>query len=436
MASKQHLLTDFAQRVARAATGGYLGKPLQIQQVVTVAGPRAGALHIHAGLDAGRLLKALSASDSAALRQFIPWRFVGNPAAYMHGRAVRVEAGWPPELAESDIPLHALSPYPKGDGRWVVGLNEHGQTIVTGVNLDRTPHWLISGATGSGKTVALRSALIQLASDPQNRLVIIDGKRGASFRGHGLRGMVGPLATRPSDWQAALLWAVNEMMERYENGGEGRLVVAIDEVQEVIQADAASAEAVRRLVVMGREAAVHCLLATQHPIVKSLGGPTVTRNLVGRMALRVADYDASRVATGGNAPRADFLLGRGDAYAITPTASHRVQVAYTTEQEIEAAAGSPAMEEWPYLESEILGQCPGGNGRPSPWPEAAEIGAAIAAARRGRGRPWLQARIEEDGGAKPGSGRADRILQLGRETRDWLETNGWCISATMQVIDI
>jgi len=429
MTDKAALLNDFATRVVKAASGGLLDKrPIEIRQVRTVAGPRAGALQVDAGLDAGRLLRVLSRDDCALLRQFVPWNFAGHPAAFMAGRWVRVEAGWSPELAESDIPLRALGPYPHGGGRWVLGKNEHGRTVAAGLNLDRTPHWLVSGATGAGKTVALRSAVCQLAADPHNRLVVVDGKRGASFRGLAMAGMVGPVATRPDDWRAALVWAASAMRTRYDDpGGPGRLVVVVDEVQEVILADPAAAEAVRRLVVLGRDAAVHCLLATQHPIVKALGGPTVTRNLVGRLALRVADYDASRVAVGGSTPRADHLLGRGDAYAVAPTACQRVQVAYTTAVDLEGVAGAPEWDAWPEVDAADLGTAP--KGRPSKWPEPPEVGAAIAAAADGqRGRPWLQQAIVSQGLPRPGCGRTDRLLHLGREVVGWLETNEWILT--------
>ena len=431
--NKAALLNDFAARVVQAAAGGLLSssggkRPLAITQVQAVAGPRAGALQILADLDTGRLLRALSRDDCAALRQFVPWDFSGEPAAYMRGRYLRVEAGWSPELAESDIPLRALAPHPRGNGRWIVGKNEHGRTVAAEVNVDRTPHWLFSGATGAGKTVALRSAVTQLAADPHNRLVVVDGKRGASFRGYRLAGMVAPVAIDPDAWRSALVWAAAEMQGRYEQGHNAvdRLIVVVDEVQEVILADAAAAEAVRQLVTLGRDAGVHCLIATQHPIVKALGGPTVTRNLVGRLALRVADYDASRVAVGGSTPRADHLLGHGDAYAVAPATIQRVQVAYTTPEDLAGVTGDPAWDDWPETDVADLDQAPGG--RPSPWPAPAEVGASLTAAALGRGRPWLKDQIEGlDGLTRPGSDRARRLLALGRDTLEWLEDNDWML---------
>jgi hypothetical protein len=424
------LLETWARGIVNAAHAGALtgGQPIRILGVETIRGPRAGALEIKAGLDAGRLLKVLSDNDYALHRQFIPWDFRGEPSVFMAGRHVRLEAGWPPSLSEQDIKLGDLAARPKGNGRWAVGRNEYGQVVVAGLNLDRTPHWLVSGATGAGKTVALRSAVTQLAADSDNQLILIDGKRGASFAGYKLRAMVGPVATNPQDWQAALLWASNELTRRYESGSSTRLIVVVDEVQEVIL-DQVVAEAVRRLTTLGRDACVHCLLATQHPVIAALGGPTVTRNMTGRLALRVSDFEASRVAIGGAAPRADHLLGRGDAYAVAPTATHRVQVAYTTKQDLEAVAGAPTMEEWPEVSAESLGQVPGA-GRPSPWPEPAELGVAMAAAWTRRGRPWLQEMVENAGLQRPGSIRADRLLALARGTLTWLKQNEWQFRVT------
>jgi hypothetical protein len=112
------LLDQWANGILRAAQSGALGgkKPIQIHGVETVRGPRAGALEILAGFDAGRLLSVLSANDSALHRQFVPWDFCGEPSVYMAGRYVRLEAGWPDVLAEKDIQLSDVGQFPKGAG--------------------------------------------------------------------------------------------------------------------------------------------------------------------------------------------------------------------------------------------------------------------------------------------------------------------------------
>jgi hypothetical protein len=104
--NRNRLLTSWAQHLAQAARSGALtGKPCPISRIETISGPRAGALEIFAGLESGRLLRVLSKNDAATLRQFIPWHFTGEPQAYMSGRYVRVEAGWPSHLAEQVIRL-------------------------------------------------------------------------------------------------------------------------------------------------------------------------------------------------------------------------------------------------------------------------------------------------------------------------------------------
>jgi hypothetical protein len=270
---RRGLLATWAETLDKAAARGVIGgKSVTIRQATIVNGPRAGALELHAGFESGALLRALQADDGATLRQMIPFDFTGEPAAFMAGRAVRVEAGWPADLAESDICLHALGQRPAGGGRWLVGRTERGNVLTAGLS-DQTPHWLLSGATGSGKSTALVSTVAQLAQDRDNRLILVDAKHGASLRrvAH-VRGRVGPLACDVMTARAALGWACREMTARYSGGQDTRrLVIVIDEVQDLVS-DSVAAESLRRLVVQGRGAKVFCIVATQHPVIL----PTVT----------------------------------------------------------------------------------------------------------------------------------------------------------------
>ena len=383
-------------------------KSIGITSIETIAGPRAGALEISAKLDAGPLRKALIADDCALLRQTIPWDFPGSPAAFMSGRYVRVEAGWEQGDEESDITLASLGVNPKGGGRWVVGQAEGGATVVASLN-DITAHWLIAGQTGAGKTVAMMSAIVQLARDLSNQIILIDAKYGASLgRLDGMRGMVGPLARDADTAKLALTWAVAEMKRRYEAGGDHRrLIVFVDEIQELASDDYA-VECLRKLCAQGRGANVHVVLGTQHPVNSAFGDNTIKRNVAGRLVGRVADAKSSEVAIGSTTPRADGLLGRGDFYVVTPLASHRLQVAYVSDAEIGALPRSkPDMAEWPGAE-EI--EASGSDFSPE------EIGAAIVCAKAGGGRPQLQQLVAEKAGQRPGSGRADRLLAFGRRT--------------------
>jgi len=416
-----------------AQRGALTGKLCRIRRIVAIAGPRAGALEVYvAGLEAGRLMRALSRDDGAVLRQTIPWRFAGEPAVYLAERALRVEAGWPPEMAESLIRLSELN---RGrpqtvDGRWVAGKSECGALIVPSLN-DQTPHFLVSGATGSGKSVTLRAAALQLSADRANRLVLLDGKFGESLRwvAH-LRGVVGPVATDGPGVRAALGWVALEMRRRYESGQrDGRLIVLFDEFQQFVD-DAVVVALLKKLTAQGRAASVHCLLATQHPTVDAFGDAATRRNLPGKLALYVSDPDASRVAVGGNLPRADFLLGAGDCYAVTPRATHRLQAAYVDERDVgQAEQGRWQLEAWPEYCAADLGQdLPV---EAVSWSySGAELGASLVAAAQSppEGRRLLQRRLEEAGLGRPGSDRADRLLGLGREAHRWLLEGGWAIA--------
>lgn len=426
--NRNDLLTNWARYVAAAARSGALtGQPCPISRIETIAGPRAGALEIAAGLSSGHLLRALSRDDAAALRQFVPWQFRGYPQVFMSGRYLRVEAGWPADLTESLIRLAQISKHPTGDGRWVAGKNETGQTIVPHLD-DATPHYLISGATGSGKSVALRSAVLQLSADPANALVLLDGKFGESLRAvERLPGVLGPCAIEGPDVRAALGWAVAEMRRRYQAGyHEGRLVVVFDEFQELV-ADDVVADLLRKVAAQGRAAGVHLLAATQHPTVAAFGDASTRRNLTGKIALLVDDPDASRVAVGGSFPRADHLLGCGDCYTVRPGAYYRVQLVYVDEQEITAAERGGhewRFTRWPeYDPGEIGQELPAVGWRYS----GAELGAGLVTAAYGEGRPALVARLQEAGLGRPGAERAIRLLTLCRDQWDWLRGNDYTV---------
>ena len=102
----------------------------------------------------------------------------------------------------------------------------------------------------------------------------------------------------PLKTKAALTWAAAEMRQRYAKGWSGgKLIIAIDEFQEYTR-DADFVSLLRKLASQGRAAGVHLLLSTQHPALEIFGDVTIRRNITGRIALKTADYEASKVATG------------------------------------------------------------------------------------------------------------------------------------------
>jgi DNA segregation ATPase FtsK/SpoIIIE-like protein len=298
---------------------------------------------------------------------------------------------------------------------------------VPGLN-DRTPHFLVSGATGSGKSVALRSAVLQLSADSQNQILLVDGKMGESLKAvERLPCVVGPCAVEGPEVRGALGWAAAEMRRRYGAGyHNGRVVVVIDEFQELV-GDDLIVDLLRKLVAQGRAAKVHTLLATQHPTVDAFGDSSIRRNLVGKVALHVLDADASRVAVGASTPRADHLLGAGDSYAVSPGNCHRVQLAYVDEREITAGEnGGPGwrFSRWPEYDAEEVGQdLPTGQFNFT----GDELGVAVVSAAEGEGRTLFTRRMEDAGFGRPGYNRQKRLRDLGLGACDWMERNGYTV---------
>jgi len=432
MDTRTQLLKTWANSLAQAALGGALtgdpAKPLRLRSIEVVRGPRAGALEIDAGMDAGALLNTLSRNEHALHRQFVPWQFTGDPSVYMTGRYVRLEAGWPDDMAEKNITLKSLGQHPHDGGRWIAGKNEVGATVTLSLS-DTIPHYLFGGFTGSGKTWAMRSAIAQLARDDDNRFVLCDGKYGDGLAClQGIAGLVGPLACTIEDTRAALSWSMAEMRRRYEtNDKTGRVIVVIDEVQEFTQDDAV-AEMLRRLTAQGRGARVHVLVGTQNPLQRTFNDPSIKRNLTGRLALRTDSFEASKVVVGSATPRADHLLGAGDSYAITPSAQHRVQVAYIAESELDAQHGAgPEFETWPDYDPEAAGTLPENVGANTFTISPIEAAVSLLAAHLGKGQPTVKRMIEDATGSRPGGSRADRIRDYGREALTWLQNEGWIL---------
>jgi len=426
---RKRLLDEWARIIMVSAHGGILtgdaSKPIMINEVYAVNGPRVGALELHAGLMAGDLMRILKRDDCATLCQFVPWRFSGQPICYLSSRFVRVEAGWPDSLAERDIRLSDLGQWPKDGGRWIAGRNEWGRTITLGLH-DQCPHWLVAGQTGSGKSWGMRAAVGQLCLDPENHLVLIDGKFGEGLGplAH-VSGLVGPLARDVEDARAALSWCVGELRRRFENpNGHRRLIIVVDELQ-TFTSDKVCRDYLRRLVSQGRAAKVHVIMGTQDPIKAAFRDNTIKRNLPGHIALRVEDYKASEVAVGGNTPRADWLLGAGDSYCITPAACHRAQLADRKSAQFgELSTGEPLYEQWPDLDPEAGGTLPenmvnwGYTGQ--------ELGAAILAAQREFGRRRMTTMMRKEGFNITEGDRAKRLSQLGKEAYGYLMSNGFC----------
>ncbi|MEA3351177.1 MAG: hypothetical protein U9Q82_11185, partial [Chloroflexota bacterium] len=245
--------------------------------------------------------------------------------------------------------------------------------------------------------------------------------------------VIGPVATSIDDAKRALSWVAGEMRQRFERNDntrpEDRIIVVIDEIQEFTKDDTIT-ELIRLLSSQGRGARIHLMIGTQHPKSSAFGGDsTIRRNLPGRLALRTEDYKASEVVVGGSTPRADHLLGAGDAYAITPKATHRAQMAYIPQRELvrDWCDARPVMDSWPKFDPTAVGTLPVDNQDDVvKWEYSGkELALAIIQAAQGNGRPTLKDALENAGMTRPGSGRADRLLNLARAAFETLIDQNW-----------
>lgn len=227
-----------------------------------------------------------------------------------------------------------------------LGVSITGRAV--GIRIDRAPHVLIAGSTGSGKSVALNTLISSLAlryTSQELRLSMIDPKRVELAQFSALPHMARPTATTTADAAELLRDALGAIEERYKlmqargvrDSDALRLprhVIVIDELADLILQDRQAVEPlIVRIAQIGRAAGYHLIVATQRPSADVLTG-LISANIPCRVALKVTKYTESVVILG--KAGAEKLLGRGDALvrlpdSVTPV---RVQCAYTPDADI------------------------------------------------------------------------------------------------------
>jgi S-DNA-T family DNA segregation ATPase FtsK/SpoIIIE len=224
-------------------------------------------------------------------------------------------------------------------GRFVVGEALDGEPVVGDLSDGATPHLLVAGQAGSGKSVFLRALTLGLtAHHPPDALevVLVDPKlvTFADLEVQLGAHLAGPVLNDVDEVLPKLEELVDEMQRRYELfkqakvqdlsqynevvAGAARLrrtVMVVDEFADLLFVKSSRApflQAVQRLGAKARAAGIHLILATQHPTVKMIPGE-IKANLGGKIALRVSSAVNSRVVLdeGG----AERLLGGGDLLA-------------------------------------------------------------------------------------------------------------------------
>ncbi|MDX9954406.1 MAG: DNA translocase FtsK [Anaerolineae bacterium] len=228
-----------------------------------------------------------------------------------------------------------LQPLPAATA--LLGSTDDGAPLLARLASPDVAHVLISGTTGSGKTVLLRTIAVSLAlgqAPTEVRLMCFDPK-GRAFRAltdapHLLRQMiVEPLEVREA------LRSLTRLMEVRDRQGEHspRIVVLVDELADLVMTGDGIEALLTRLVQRGREAGIHLVAATQRPSAAVLSG-LMRANFPLRLVGRVVTAEDARIATGRGQSGAENLNGRGDFIAVGGgTAALRFQVAFISEQD-------------------------------------------------------------------------------------------------------
>lgn len=228
----------------------------------------------------------------------------------------------------------------------------------TAIDLEKMPHLLIAGSTGSGKSVCINSTICSLLfnNSPRDlRLLLVDPKRVELTNYNGIPHLLTPVITEVDHTVSALKWAVWEMERRYKMfaelgkrnitaynaapGPEGKLpyiVIVIDELADLMATSAKEVEgSIVRLAQMARATGMHLVIATQRPSVDVLTG-LIKANITSRIAFATASQVDSRTIL--DLSGAEKLLGNGDMLFIGNGINKpkRIQGCFVSDQEIES----------------------------------------------------------------------------------------------------
>lgn len=264
-----------------------------------------------------------------------------------------------------------------------LGVTIEGEPKVT--NIQKMPHGLIAGATGSGKSVCINAILISLlykASHEDVKFLLIDPKMVELAPYNGIPHLVSPVITDVKAANQALKWAVNEMEERYEKlAQEGvrdidrynqkmvkekrldekmpYIVIVIDELADLMMVSPQDVEnSISRIAQKARACGIHLLLATQRPSVDVITG-LIKSNIPTRIAFSVSSQVDSRTII--DSSGAEKLLGKGDMLFMENGARRiiRLQGPFVSDEEIERIttyARSIAEPEYLFEQEQLLEQ--------------------------------------------------------------------------------
>ncbi|MCG0239212.1 MAG: DNA translocase FtsK [Firmicutes bacterium] len=303
-------------------------------------------------------------------------------------------------------------------------------------DLERMPHLLIAGATGSGKSVCMNAiicSLLMRARPDEVKMLMVDPKRVELSVYDGIPHLVAPVVTDPRKAAGYLKWAVKEMEARYdllaasgtrnigsynrwveeqnaaalaewearkargEDPGEPPalrqplpyIVIFLDELSDLMMVAPVEVEdSIIRLAQMARACGIHLVIATQRPSVDVITG-LIKANIPSRIAFAVSSAVESRIIL--DMAGAEKLLGKGDMLYYPQGVSKpiRAQGAFVSDREVEALVAFVKRQGQPVYQAEAMavegtgarngrnGEAGGGHGKESAleavFPEAVRI---------------------------------------------------------------
>lgn len=331
-----------------------------------------------------------------------------NIALNLAAQSLRIEAPIPgqravgievPNRKAADVRLYGVMTSKQWSGSkeplsFAIGKDISGEAVVG--ELNKMPHLLIAGQTGSGKSVMINTLLTSLLyrnSPSEMKLILVDPKQVEMAPYEDIPHLLTPVITEPEKTVSALKWAVNEMERRYkllakerlrdiksynqkissagtkiavededgvpqevDNGAMPYIVIVIDELADLMMVAGRDVEAlIVRLAQKARAVGIHLVLATQRPSVNVITG-LIKANVPARIAFTVASQIDSRTIL--DQVGAEKLLGQGDMLMLTPSMSKpkRIQGAWVTDDEVVKITDHLRLQSAPQYNDEIISQ--------------------------------------------------------------------------------
>jgi S-DNA-T family DNA segregation ATPase FtsK/SpoIIIE len=331
-----------------------------------------------------------------------------NIALNLAAQSLRMEAPIPgqkavgievPNRKAADVRMHSIITSKQWNGNseplaFAIGKDIAGDAVVG--ELNKMPHLLIAGQTGSGKSVminTLLSSLLYRNSPSEMKLILVDPKQVEMAPYEDIPHLITPVINEPEKTISALKWAVNEMERRYkllaehkvrdiktyntmvqngktkivvqdeegheqqhENGAMPYIVIVIDELADLMMVDARYVEAlIVRLAQKARAVGIHLVLATQRPSVDVITG-LIKANVPARIAFTVASQVDSRTIL--DQIGAEKLLGQGDMLMSTAALPKpkRIQGAWVTDEEVMKITDHLRLQSPPQYNDEVVSQ--------------------------------------------------------------------------------